>query len=533
MPALTSLGIGSGIDLNTMLTQLVALERKPLEQMKAEASKLQTKVSSFGQIQSLVSRIQDAANKLKGTAGAGVWAQSVARSANESVVSAAGGSTAAAGSYAVSVTSLAAAQTLISGAPFPDASALVGAGTLTIEVGSWSAGQAAFTAKPGTTAVTLEVGAADTAQTLRDKINSLGAGVSASLVNDANGTRLALRSTTTGAANGFRISAADADGNPTDAAGLSRIAFDPPAGTTGTLLSQAGANAVANVNGIAVDSASNELSGIVDGLTLRLRSASATPVEVDVSPDREAIAEAVKGLATAYSELARYIGQQTRYDPTAKVGGPLQGDSAVGGVLSRLRGVINNPSGATAAFARLSDIGLELQRDGSLAVDSGKLDKALGNLDSLKRGVRELRRTDTRQRRLRAPLLGPGHRHAGRRRQPHHPHRRPAQADHAERRETKPPRGPRRALPTAPRAAVHRHGFQPGAPERTEQLRHAAAGRARRQQQQPLTAARSRIDPASPGDAGDACVHCGGIRRRPSATAHVTLFDCCGCRVAA
>lgn len=385
MPALTSLGIGSGIDLNTMLTQLVALERKPLEQMKAEASKLQTKVSSFGQIQSFVSRIQDAANKLKGTAGTSVWAQSVAKSANESVVSAAGGSSAAAGSYAVSVTSLAMAQTIVSGPPFPDASALVGAGTLTIEVGSWSAGQAAFTAKPGTTAATLEVTAADTLQTLRDKINSLGAGVSASLVNDANGTRLALRSSATGAANGFRIGAADVDGNPTDAAGLSRVAFDPPAGTTGTLLSQAGANAVANVNGIAVDSASNELTGVIDGLTLRLRGASATPVDVDVSPDREAIAAAVKGLATAYSDLAKYIGEQTRYDPTSKVGGPLQGDSAVGGVLSRLRGVLNNTSGATAAFARLSDVGLELQRDGTLAVDSGKLDKALGNLDSLKR----------------------------------------------------------------------------------------------------------------------------------------------------
>ena len=89
MPALTSLGIGSGIDLNTMLTQLVAVERRPLEQMRAEASKLQTKVSSFGQIQSLVSRVQDAANTLK---GASLWSQSTAKSANEAVVTAVGGS---------------------------------------------------------------------------------------------------------------------------------------------------------------------------------------------------------------------------------------------------------------------------------------------------------------------------------------------------------------------------------------------------------------------------------------------------------
>lgn len=385
MPALTSLGIGSGVDLNTMLTQLVALERKPLEQMQAEANKLQTKVSSVGQIQSLVSRIQDAANKLKGTAGTGLWSQSVAKSANEQVVTAVGGSSAAAGSYAVSVTSLAAAQTASSATPFVDASALVGAGTLTLDIGAWDVGRTAFTPKAGTTAVAIAVTATDTVTTLRDKINGLGAGVTASIVTDVNGTRLALRSTVTGAANGFRITAADDDGTHTDSTGLSRIAYDPPGGTTGMLFGQAGANAVANVNGVTVDSATNELSGVIEGLTLRLRGQSVTPVDVDVSPDREAITEAVKGLATAYSDLARYIGEQTKYDATSKVGGILQGDSAVGNVLARLRSVLNNTSGASSAFARLSDIGLELQRDGTLSVDGAKLDKALGNLDAMKK----------------------------------------------------------------------------------------------------------------------------------------------------
>ncbi|MBL8324409.1 MAG: flagellar filament capping protein FliD [Rubrivivax sp.] len=385
MPALTSLGIGSGIDLNTMLTQLVALERRPLEQMKAEASKLQTKVSSFGQIQSLVSRLQDAANKLKGTS---LWSQSQATSANESVVTAVGGSSAAPGTYSVSVTAMATAQTVSSAALFPDPAAPIGAGTLTLELGTWSAGQAAFTPKAGTTALDIAVTADDTLQTVRDKINAAGAGVTASLVNDASGTRLALRSTATGSANGFRVRADDLDGTPADNSALSRLAFDPPAGTTGMLLGQGGADAVASVNGVSVTSASNELTGIVDGLTLRLRGTTApgaAPVDVDVSPDRAALTEAVKGLATSYSELARLIGEQTKYDPASKVGGPLQGDSAVGGVLARLRSVINGVSGASGSFPRLSDIGLELQRDGSLAVDSAKLDRALGNLDALKR----------------------------------------------------------------------------------------------------------------------------------------------------
>jgi flagellar hook-associated protein 2 len=382
MPAITSLGIGSGIDLNTMLSQLVALERKPLDQMQADASKLQTKVSSFGQIQSLVSSVQDAANKLK---DATLWSQSVANSGNEAVVTAVGGSSAAAGTYSVGVTSLAAAQTLVSGPPFPDASALVGAGTMTLQLGTWSAGQAGFTAKPGSHAVTLDVTGADTVTTLRDKINALGAGVTASVVNDAGGTRLALRSTATGAANGFRVGVADADGNLADGAGLSRVAFDPPGGATGMAYSQGATDAAATVNGIAVTSASNEISGVVEGLTLSVRGLSATPVNVDVSNDRDSISKAVTAFATAYSNLAKNIADQTKYDPTAKVGGPLQGDSAVGGVLSRLRGIINGSSGASSTFSRLSDIGLEMQRDGTLTVNSTKLGKALDNLGEMKK----------------------------------------------------------------------------------------------------------------------------------------------------
>ncbi|NUQ50246.1 MAG: flagellar filament capping protein FliD [Phycisphaerae bacterium] len=141
----------------------------------------------------------------------------------------------------------------------------------------------------------------------------------------------------------------------------------------------------AAVSVVPIESATNELAGVVEGLTLRLRGTSATPVDVDVSADREAITEAVKNLASAYSDLAKYIGEQTKYDATSKAGGPLQGDSAVGNVLARLRSVINSASGASAAFARLSDVGLELQRDGSLAVDGAKFDKALGDLAGLQK----------------------------------------------------------------------------------------------------------------------------------------------------
>jgi|CXWL01.1.fsa_nt_gi flagellar hook-associated protein 2 len=382
MPAITSLGIGSGVDINSMVTQLVALESRPLVQLQSVAKSLNTQVSSYGTLSSLFSTLQSASTKLTSTS---LWAQATASSSDETAVSVVGGASAAAGNYSVSVQAMAGAQTLASAAAFPAITELAGSGTLTLQLGSWDAGLTAFTAKPNTSAVTLDVTAADTLQTLRDKINALGAGVTASVVTDANGVRLSLRSTSTGAENGFQITAADADGNNVDAAGLSRFAFDPPGGTTSMQHLQAAKNAQATVNGIAVVSASNDLSTVVDGLTLRLRKENFGTVDVAVSSDRTGIKAAITAFADAYNALAKNIIDQTKYDPTSKVGGPLQGDSTAGGLQRQLRELLNAGSGASTVFARLSDVGLEMQRDGTLSVNAGKLDTATGNLTELKK----------------------------------------------------------------------------------------------------------------------------------------------------
>ena len=381
MPAITSLGIGSGVDINGMVEQLVALERRPLEQMRAEATRLQTQVSSYGKLSSLFSSLRDASSKL---ASAGLWGAATASSSDEGAVAVSGGATAATGRYAVAVQALATSQTLASAASVASADELVGAGTLSIAIGRWDG--SAFTAKAGVAEVTLEISAADTLATMRDKINALGAGVTASLVTDAGGVRLSLRSTASGVDNGFRITAsADADGNAADAAGLSRFAYDPAAGNAGMALKLAAANARATVNGIDVESASNELTGVIEGLTLRLRRPTSGDVDVAVESDRAAVKAAIKTFADAYNELARTIAEQTKYDPASKVAGPLQGDSTVGGLQQQMRAVLNAASGASAAFPRLSDIGLALQRDGTLSVDEGRIDSAMANLGELRK----------------------------------------------------------------------------------------------------------------------------------------------------
>lgn len=376
MSTFTSLGIGSGQDLNSLVTQLVALERKPLDLMQTQAKTLQTQVSSFGRISSLFSALQDASNALTDN---GLWARSSAVSADDATVGASGVANAATGNYAVTVQALAASQTVASQTALASAGSSVGSGTLTLQLGRWDSGQTAFSARAGSRAVNIDVTADDSLQTLRDKINAAGAGVTASLVTDASGVRLSVRSSDSGAENGFRLGAAGAD------ADLRRFAFDPAASSGGMQLKLPAANARATVNGIAVESATNQISGAVDGLTLTLKQETDTPVNIAVTADTASVTTQIKTFAAAYSALASYLSAQTKYDATSKTGGPLQGDSAVNAIQSRLRSALGAVSGASSAFPRLSDIGLQAQRDGTLTVSDTRLASAMGNLAELKK----------------------------------------------------------------------------------------------------------------------------------------------------
>jgi flagellar hook-associated protein 2 len=383
MAAITSLGIGSGVDINSMVTQLVALESRPLTQMQSAAKALQTQVSSYGQLSSLFSALQTAANKLTGTS---LWQQSKASTSDDTAVSIVGGSSAAAGSYSVSVQNLATNQTVVSTAAYGSASELAGSGTLTIDIGSWDLPPMNFVPQVGRTPVQVTVDPGDTLAQMRDKINAAGAGVTASIVTDSSGARLALRSTATGEDNAFRISVWDNDGGAAgDGAGLSRFGFDPATGLVNMEQKVAAENARATVNGIDVVSASNELSTVIEGLTLRLRKENFGSAEVAVSTDREAVKTAIQSFADAFNALSKNIAEQTKYDAASKTGGPLQGDSAATGLQRQLRALVNAGSGASTVFTRLSEVGLTMQRDGTLSVDSAKLDSATADLTELKK----------------------------------------------------------------------------------------------------------------------------------------------------
>jgi flagellar hook-associated protein 2 len=375
MATISSPGIGSGLDVQSIVTQLVALERAPLRQLQTQATSFQTKLSTYGTIKSQVAAFGEAAGKLSTPAG---WNAVTATSSNVSAISVTAAAGAPATSFTMEVSQLARAQSTASSAVATGTGA--GSGSMTIELGQWAG--ASFT--PGTAtpvSVTINPGA-DTLSEIASAINQADAGVTATVLRDASGERLLMRSRDTGEANGFRITVADDDGNNSDGAGLSRLAFDAanPAGQT---LSQSGQNALATVNNVAINSASNRLTDTLPGMNIQLLQETTLPVEIDVSSDLEAIKANVQAFVDSYNTLSATLSSATRYDAGTRTAGALQGDATAIGLQNALRGMMRSVTGSTP-FERLVDVGIEMKTGGQLSVQTAKLDEALSNLNGLK-----------------------------------------------------------------------------------------------------------------------------------------------------
>jgi flagellar hook-associated protein 2 len=384
MATISSAGIGSGLDVNSIISQLMAIERQPLTQLQSAEQRLTTQVSQVGQLQSLVSAMRDKAGSLSSLT---LWNQTAARSSDASAVTVTSASSAPAGQYAVQVQQLAAQQTVSSRVfTASDTPAQFAAGTLTIELGAWTGTPiSGFTPKAGASAVTVTLtDDDDTLAEVRDKINAAGAGVVATIVNDATGSRLALRSRETGETNGFRVIAAETADDGVAANGLSALAYDA-LGASQLTLNQRAADAQATINGIAVVSASNTLTNVSDGVSLKLLRTTTSPVEIDVAADSAAVKTAIEDFIKGFNELATFIREQTKYNEGTRTGGALQGDSLAVGLQRQLRAVLNEASTASSTFTRLADIGITMGADGTLSIKSSTLDNALSNMTELRK----------------------------------------------------------------------------------------------------------------------------------------------------
>jgi flagellar hook-associated protein 2 len=371
MSSISSLGIGSGLDLNSLLTSLQNAESAPLQRITAQQMSYTAKLSAYGQLQGAIGALGTAAGALaKASLYEGITANSSATN-----VSVKADPDAAIGSYAVNVTQLAQAQSLAADG-VASSSTAIGSGTLKIEFGSIDASNNYVA--DGARGDTLVIdNTNNTLAGIRKAINDKSSlGVTASIVNDGSGTpyRLVLTSKTTGEASIMRISVS---GEALGDTGLSDLLTYDPTGVQAMSETSAAQNTKMTVNNILVTSSNNKFENAVDGVTLTV-SGTGTGT-VSISKDTESISKAIDNFVTAYNGLQGVAASLGSYDAANKKGGILLGDSVLLTAQRRVRNLLTTPQSG-GAFTMLSQIGISFTKAGTLTVEyRSKLNSALSN----------------------------------------------------------------------------------------------------------------------------------------------------------
>lgn len=354
--AITATGIGSGLDIQGLVSQIMQVERQPLTRLQQKRTQYENQISAFGQIKSALSELQSALKALQNPNTFSAAKVSVAANADFKATAQPG---AAAGIYELSVQQLARQQRVATSATTQfDPS---GGGTLDITVG-------------GNT-VSLTIAAGTTLQQLRDQINEANAGVTATIINNGSVDQLVISSSETGTANAFTLTGTGA---------LAGLSFNDPnalsTNSSDTLYRvQSAQDAQLTVNGIAITRGSNTLTDVIDNVTLTLTGESNTTQSLTVDRDLDPAKTAIQNLADAYNTVMDQIDTLSGYDETNKTFGDLYGDSSLRGLRNQLRQVLGQEVTGLGNFSRLLDFGVEFDVTGRMTIDDSKLTNALNS----------------------------------------------------------------------------------------------------------------------------------------------------------
>lgn len=366
--AITSAGVGSGLDINGIISQLMTVESRPLSQLKAKESKEQQKLSAYGQVKGALSTFQNAVKALQDNAK---FSGTKVSTTDKDFLSASAGNSAQAGSYSVEVVDLAQSHKIASGTFSNSKTALATNGkNLTVEV--------------GTKKLELSFDADLTLEELRDKINKEKAGVTANVVNDGSGYRLTLSATDTGAANTIKVSSTSSSSD------LDKLLYAGGGGTPSASnagQTQAAQDARVKIDGLTVTDSSNTLTKAIDGVTLTLtkKTEATKPVTVTVTKDTGSAKSLIEGISKSYNDLMKTLDSLTYFKAdTAKAGqladaGVLNGDSSIRSIRTQLRASFSTQiSGISGDYALPASVGVGFDaKTGNMTIDSTKLTKAL------------------------------------------------------------------------------------------------------------------------------------------------------------
>ncbi|WP_367607225.1 flagellar filament capping protein FliD [Legionella sp. W05-934-2] len=376
MNGISSPGVGSGLPIQDLVTQLVTAETQAqVNRITRLNARYNTELSILGKIKSGLAGLQ---SKMASLSDLNQFYGFSTSSSDSSYVTASSNINAVAGSYQVEVQQLAAKQSLASQS-IADPSATLGSGTLTIDFGTYDAGKTTFTPNADEDSVIINIApGSDDLFSIRDAINDSNSGVTASIVSDSQGARLTITSKASGEDLSMRITVSDNDGNNTDNAGLSQLAYDPVNTVQNMSESVTAANSKVRINGLLLEQSSNTLSDAIEGITFTLKKAEIGKiVDITVSHDTNKLKNAVGEFVNKYNETISLLHEYTGYNAETKEGGYFQSDTSLRTLKSALSNLIGQTIDTGGPLQTLADIGIKTKANGLLELNDSQFTKQL------------------------------------------------------------------------------------------------------------------------------------------------------------
>ncbi|MBI5575339.1 MAG: flagellar filament capping protein FliD [Deltaproteobacteria bacterium] len=342
-------GLSSGIDYNSMIEQIMKLERQPITRLESKKADYNKKISVYGELSSKLAALKTAANALR--TASSFYAKN-ASSSDDAVFTSTAASSAAVGNYSISVTTLAQAHRI--------ASSPVAAETTVV---SSATGNFSFTVGGGA-ATTVVVSTETTLENLRDAINAEDGDAEASIIYDGSGYRLVLTSKESGASNGIVV---------TENVSTLGLPSGPVSG--GTTL-QAAQDAAFSIDTFSMTRSSNTVEDAIAGVTISLKKGGTATLSV--TNDTDVIREKIDALVAAYNDVVSLVSTNAYYDTNTRKGGSLTGESTARDIVTGLQRIVGTRvSGLPEGLRVLAQIGIETGTDGKLTVDSTVLNDKL------------------------------------------------------------------------------------------------------------------------------------------------------------
>ncbi len=356
-------GLGNGVDFGPIVDALVQAERLPIDRIRQQRLDAQSKQTDFGLLGGKLLGLQTAASSIRTRLSFDKNQISVTSASSQTLLTASVSSTAAAGTHTVTVNNLASAHQIVS-----KSSTAVS----TIDTDIVGGGSGAFSFQVGSGSVqTVNLDADGTLENLRDGINDLGAGASASILNTGTESsplyRLVLSSNDSGTSNAITISS---DNTTLDTVTTGVDTFQAAEDAQIVLGEGAGA--------VTIDRSSNTLTDIISGITLNLQAEDSNPVTISVTQDNSAVKEGISAFVAAYNDVVTFVNERTNFNVETGERGLFVGESLVRTVLDRIRQSTFSQISGLTTYTGASQIGFETQvADGTIKLNETTLDTAL------------------------------------------------------------------------------------------------------------------------------------------------------------